>query len=356
MAVNIGMLGCGDIAEVHGEAIQPIKEKIRFSACCDTVKEKAEAWAKSYGADRVYGSLEEMLRSESLDGIQLATWPNQHREQIETCLKAGVKNILCEKALTQTGREAVEIWDMVQDAGAFLMEGFMYRHHPAIRKMERLVSNGEIGEVDYARAAFNHFFPDELPEIQGELNWRLRPECGGGVPYDFTCYAVNACGHFARRIPKRIFASGTVNKKFGVINRLLGVVEYEDDKVGLIESTTRSESSQSLMVSGSHGILKLPVSWTIGGDIILEREFSVAFANMRSDKFLIPEANPYTLQLENFADVIEGEAKPVVPLAQSVVNTHVIEGLVNSAMERELVELSIPDRICDVYRTTLDGQ
>jgi predicted dehydrogenase len=44
----------------------------------------------------------QMVRKERSDGVLLATWPNQHREQIEQCLAAAVKRILCEKALTLT--------------------------------------------------------------------------------------------------------------------------------------------------------------------------------------------------------------------------------------------------------------
>ena len=40
------------------------------------------------------------------------------------------------------------------------------------------------------------------------------------------------------------------------------------------------------------------------------------------------------LQVENFAAVIRGQAKPVIPLVQSVVNTFVLEALVKSVAGR----------------------
>ena len=128
MAIDLGIVGCGDISHFHARAIEAVSDKIHFTACCDVDRERAEEWATQYDVSAAYGSLEEMLRAETLDAVLLATWPNLHRSQIEFCLNSGIKQILCEKALAITGSEATEIWDMVQNADAFLMEGFMYRH------------------------------------------------------------------------------------------------------------------------------------------------------------------------------------------------------------------------------------
>jgi hypothetical protein len=58
-----------------------------------------------------------------------------------------------------------------------------------------------------------------------------------------------------------------------------------------------------------------------------------------------PDANSYQLQLENFAAVIRGEARPVVPLAQSVANTIVLEALVTSMQERRVAEVKLPEAV-----------
>jgi predicted dehydrogenase len=350
MSIELGLVGCGDITHVHADAVKPIQRKIRFTACCDIDRERALRWAKRYGAAESYGSLEEMLESARLDAVLIATWPNLHRGQIETCLDAGIKFILCEKALSITGGEAAEIWDLVRNAGACLVEGFMYRHHPAIRRLERMIAFGEIGAVDYVRAVFNAYDSEEAAVDSPELNWRQRPECAGGVPYDFACYAVNACGHFAGGAPVRVCAAGSMSDKYGVMDRLFGIVEYSNGRVGIVESTKKSDCNQEIAISGANGILRLPISWTISDDIVVEREFSVEWADLRRDRYTVPMANPYTLQLENFADVIGGAAAPVVPLSQSVVNAFVTEGLVDAARERLSVELAIPEPILNAYK------
>ena len=349
MAIDLGIVGCGDISHFHARAIEAVSDKIHFTACCDVDRERAEEWATQYDVSAAYGSLEEMLRAESLDAVLLATWPNLHRSQIEICLNSGIKQILCEKALAITGSEATEIWDMVQNADAFLMEGFMYRHHPAIRRMERLITLGEIGEVDYARAAFNAYDPEVQP-VGPEQNWRQRADRGGGVPYDFACYAINACGHFAQSLPKRVSATGSVSAKYHVLDRMFGMIEYTNGRVGIVESTKKADSNQELAVYGSVGTLRLPIAWTISDDIRLKREFHVDWAIPQHDTYTIPKTNAYTYQLENFADVVAGSSEPRMPLAESVVNAHVTEALVNSVNERSCINLAIPDGVANAYR------
>jgi hypothetical protein len=44
-----------------------------------------------------------------------------------------------------TGSEAFKIWKLAQDHGAFVMEACKYRHYPAIRRVESILSTGELG-------------------------------------------------------------------------------------------------------------------------------------------------------------------------------------------------------------------
>jgi predicted dehydrogenase len=347
--LKLGMVGCGDISHAHGNAAARIPRLVRFVAACDLRREAAEAWAARYGAERCYTDYEEMVRAEPLDGVLLATWPNQHREQIERCLAAGARGILCEKALTLTGQEAAEIWQLVTAAGATLMEGFMYRHHPAVRKLERLVAAGEIGPVDNVRAVFNAYDPEGAPGDDASRNWRQRKECGGGVPYDFACYAVNACGHFTGGLPVRVFATGAASERYDTISRLYGLIEYDNGCVGSVESTKKADFNQELAISGPAGILYLPISWTTYHDITLERRHSAEWGRVMVDTWAVRAADAYQAQLENFAAAISGEAAPTMPLIQSVVNTFAVEALVTSLLERRIVEIDIPAQVAAAF-------
>jgi len=342
--LKLGMVGCGGISHAHGPVVAKHPDEVRFVACCDVVAERAKEWARQYGCERSYTDYEKMVRKEELDAVVLATWPNQHREQIELCLNAGAKNILSEKALAMTGREAVEIFDLAEKAGAFVMEGFMYRHHPAIRRMRDLIAAGEIGEVDSVRACFNSFDPETAAGDDPDRNWREKKECGGGVPYDFACYCINACRLFAAGVPESVVCCGSVSERYDVVNRMFGVVQYDNGRYGVVESTKKGAFNQEIQVSGSKAILVLPVGWTLISETTISRRQAFGWADVRADTHHVPEANAFEPQMLNFAAAVRGAARPELPLAESVVNVFTIEGMVTSLLERREVRLDIPER------------
>jgi len=342
---RMGMVGCGAISNAHAHAAQNSHENIRFVSCCDIVPGTAEAWAARYDCPSTYVDYEEMICREDLDGVLLATWPNQHREQIEKCLAAGAKNILCEKALTLTAAEAVQINEMVTQAGAFLMEGFMYRHHPAIGKLEELLSVGDVGEVDNVRACFSNYDDESASGDDATRNWRQRKECGGGIPYDFACYCVNACSHFAASLPKRVYCHGNISEKYGLVNRLYALIEYENGCVGIVESSKRAAFTQELQITGANAILNLPIAWTIPDEALIKRISSPRWAVLDEQTYPIGAADAYQLQIENFAAVVRRVDQPTIPLIESVVNCFTTETIVTSLMQREVVDIEIPQAV-----------
>ena len=313
--LRIGIVGCGGISHTHAQAAQATPEALRFVACCDVVESVARDWAAQYACEAHYTDYVQMIHSEDLDGVLLATWPNQHGEQIERCLDAGARNILCEKALTLTGAEALQVYHLVQAHGAYLMEAFMYRHHPAIAYMDQLLTSGQLGAVDSIRADFSAFDAESEPAGDCTRNWRQRKECGGGIPYDFACYCVNACTHFSGGLPERVYSLGNVSPNYGTINRMYAFVEYDNGVIGAIESSKKADLSQRLEVVCARGRLVLPTSWTVSDDISIVDQRSTGWVEYDQSLHAISRANAYQLQLENFAAVIRGQERPVMPLS-----------------------------------------
>lgn len=347
---NFGIVGLGGISQsAHGPALKRCRD-VRFAACCDVRQSAVDAWVAEYDGTG-YTDYREMLAREQLDGVLLATWPNQHREQIEACLQAGIRQILCEKALALTGVEAAETYDLVTGAGAFLMEGFMYRHNPAIRKLEQVLAFGHLGAVDSVRACFSAFDPESADPTDPERNWRQRKDCGGGIPYDFACYCVNACGHFAGGLPARVYAIGGIGN-YDTINRVYATIEYENGVVGIVESSKKASYTQELQVTCERGILNLPIAWTIPRNMTITQRhagWNALACDTYTSEGVADGVTSYHLQMQNFLDACRGAARPVLPLVQSVVNTYALEAVVTSIQEQRVVEIALPARIREAF-------
>jgi predicted dehydrogenase len=335
--LKIGLVGCGQHSHEHFNAAELVSD-VKITSCCDIDKSKAKSCAEQYHIQSYYCDIDNMLKNEKLDAVILCTWPIQHAEQIQKCLQSGVKNILCEKSLALSASEAASIWKMVRENDAFIMEACKYRHHPAIKKIEELVSAKTAGKIDNIKAAFSNYEPEELSDTDFANDWRFKKECGGGVPYDWMSYLVNGCNHFAGALPRRVVASGGIGAKSGVITRIFGMIEYENGVTAFIESSKDASFSEELQLNCSNVRINLPIAWGIyGGVTIKQTRRKPEWDYILTDTFEIGEENAFVLQLQNFADVIIKNEQPVIPLHESVINVMTIDALVTSMNENEIV-------------------
>jgi predicted dehydrogenase len=339
-AIRLGIVGCGVHSHVHRAAAKQV-EGVRIVAACDLDRAKADAWVAQYGCEAGYGELSAMLTEARLDGIILCTWPSQHAEQIGICLSHGMKHILCEKALVTSAREARTVLGLAREHAALLVEGSMYRHHPAIRKLERILAHGDLGPIDSIRATFHNYEPAAEATPSDAGNWRRREECGGGVPHDWMHYLVDSCNHFSGSLPRRVFASGSPSSA-PVIQRVYGLIEYEDGRVGIIENSKLANFDQTLQISCAHGILRLPIAWAIQGEVtITQTHRKPRWDFLLQDTYRIAEANAFALQLANFCQALRGLEPPLVPLRDSIVSAMTADALVTSLRRGCAVEVDL---------------
>lgn len=338
--VRLGIVGCGGISERHGRAAAACEDVV-IVACCDVRPGLADAWSEQFGCERAYADYRTMIEEHELDGVLIATWPSHHREHILGCLEAGARRILCEKSLVLTGAEALEVWTAAQALDALVVEAFMYRHHPAILRMEEILATGELGAVDTISASFNVYDGDLAADDEAR-DWRQRKELGGGVPYDLACYCVDACNVFAGARPRQVVALAGRSKRYGTIDRLHGLIEYENGPVGVVASSRRSDQNHQLRIDAEHGHLVLPVAWRIEDSTeVLERR-SVGWGRFGTTPHPVAATDAFRLQLEGFAAAVRGDGAPIPSLEESVVNAFTLDALLTSAAERTPVTVELP--------------
>lgn len=150
--VRWGILGCGGIAR-RMAAVIPEARDARLVAAAARDKERAAAFAARFGADKAYGSYEELAADKEVDAVYVATIHPAHAAAVELCLRAG-KAVLCEKPLTMSAREARRLFDLAEACGVPLLEAMWTRYLPAWRRARELVREGAIGELRSMQADF----------------------------------------------------------------------------------------------------------------------------------------------------------------------------------------------------------
>jgi len=82
MQLNVGIIGCGGIANgKHLPSLQKIEE-VNIVAFCDIDVEKAEVAADYYGTEqaKAYADYKELLKDETIDVIHVCTQNSSHKE------------------------------------------------------------------------------------------------------------------------------------------------------------------------------------------------------------------------------------------------------------------------------------
>jgi predicted dehydrogenase len=113
-ALNLAIVGCGDIADSYGKTLQPYSHLKLLGATSRTLKQ-AEDFVATFGG-KVYPSLEAILADEEVDLVINLTIHHAHVEVITKCLNAG-KDVYSEKPIALTSEEAWKLVALAQEKG-----------------------------------------------------------------------------------------------------------------------------------------------------------------------------------------------------------------------------------------------
>ncbi len=138
---RIGVVGTGGWGKNH---VRVLNELQCLAAICDMNKEREENFSKSFHVPG-YGSLDEMLKKEKLDGVTICTPASTHFAMASRALAAGVHTFV-EKPMTTTVNDGEKLIEAAKDANRTLTVGFIERFNPPITALKQMIKEGKMGE------------------------------------------------------------------------------------------------------------------------------------------------------------------------------------------------------------------
>jgi len=147
--VKIGVVGVGTFGVNHLRAFaQTEREGVaQLVAAADLNAARLAEMARQFGF-RPYADHREMLEREELDAVSVVTPDFAHRQVTLDALAAG-KHVLVEKPLDVTVEGCEEMVAVAKQAGLLLQVDFHKRYDPYHLELERLVREGNLGQVLY---------------------------------------------------------------------------------------------------------------------------------------------------------------------------------------------------------------
>lgn len=168
--------------------------KTKIVAVCARSPESLERFKRRTGLTGVhtYTDFREMFSKEELDIVSVCTHTDIKAQIVIAAAEAGVKGVICEKAMATSLEEADEMIEACEKAGTKLLVNHPRRYHPTFRKAKEILGQGVIGQITGARATMwtwllhngTHLW-DILRFLIGDAEWVcgwVREEEGGNDP------------------------------------------------------------------------------------------------------------------------------------------------------------------------------
>ena len=307
--LNIGILGCGPIAQAgHFESVTKARNT-NLHAVCDVAADLAERFAVTHGARAAYGSYEQMLADPRVDAVIIATADAFHVPAALQALEAG-KHVLCEKPLGVTLEEVEALGKAVAESGLKLQVGHMKRFDPGLQSAREFIDS-EMGDMLafkawYCDSTHRYAMTDAVQPLIVKSAASRRPDRDPKTDLQqyymlaHGCHLVDTARYLCGGI---VAVQARHLQRFGAHSWFVDV-EFANGALGHLDLTVavRMDWHEGFQLYGEHGsvIARTFNPWLFrSSEVDIFRETTGA-----SSRVLGADAHVYRRQLESFADSV----------------------------------------------------
>ena len=240
------------------------KAKHHIQAVGTSSLEKGNAFVAKYLSSqtpppKVYASYDEVYADSEVDCVYIGTPHSMHKRD---CLNAITqsKNILCEKALTITAREAKEVFEAAKKKGVYVLEAMKLRHRPIVLELRKMLHEQKVIGAPFRMTS--HFGLDiDIPSLPASSRYKdLKLGAGslldiGIYPLTWAMLSLDPKNPGDSEMPE-IKASQTLIDSIEVTTT--AILHYKSTgRQGVISSTTMANGDPEVVarIDGTNGYI-----------------------------------------------------------------------------------------------------
>ena len=262
--IRWGIIGPGNIANNFADALlESYSGELKGIASKND--ERLKNFGDKYNIDKSlrFFTYEDLINSDKIDAVYISV-PHVFHAELSIKAAGKGKHILCEKPASINFKEGIKVIQAVREAGIFYAEGFMYRCHPQIPALIKMLKEKKIGDIKYIKSSFGL---KVIPKSRS-----FNKALGGGAILDLGLYPVS----FSRMIagaangkkfinPKKITGSAHIGVR-GVDEIAHGTFKFENDLIAEVSTTITENMENNAVITGTEGIIILDQPWGPGKD------------------------------------------------------------------------------------------
>lgn len=297
-----------------------------LSGVASRTLDRARSYASMKNIPRYFGSYQELIDDPNIDVIYNSLPNHLHADWTIRAAEAG-KHVLCEKPMTLTHQEILDINAAAIRNKVVIMEAIMYRSHPRTQKVLDLISQGVLGDVLFLRGTYTNL-------LKREEDYRWIPEFGGGALWDIGIYPVSYALMIAGGFPINVYGSQVLTKK-GVDISFAGQFTFASGLMAQIDCGFNAPYQSYFEIKGSKATMfvKFPFARS--------NQLSSILIRQEGTETSIPyeDVEGYSAQVDKFNQAILEGKPPALSLNESIQINRVLLALLESARTNTVVSL-----------------
>ncbi len=244
--IRLGIIGSGRIAQrfvLESKYVSGVEVTSVFNPRL----ESARCFGRSNELELYTDNLE--LLFDNVDAVYVATPHSSHYQYSLAAIKSQ-KHVLCEKPLTLTKQQSIELYRAAQENNVVLAEAIKTAYCPSFGHLCSLVRSGCIGEILEVRASFSMIKDDNLRE--------LNPNMDGGSITELVSYPLLPIFKLLGTDYKNITFYSRIQDQVDYYTT--GVLQYQK-ALGLFTVALKAKTEGELIITGTKGYAYVPAPW-----------------------------------------------------------------------------------------------
>ena len=330
--LNIGVIGLGRLGSLYAGYCANRLSRGNLVAVSDVREEVAQEQAELFGASRWYKNYQDLLGDREVDAILVVTPTSFHKTIVIDAARAG-KGIFCEKPLSLSVDECLEIKEVVEQTGAFLQLGFMRRFDSAYVAAKQKIEDGTIGQrVQYKATSRDR--------VRASLEF-LNPEHSGGLFVDMGIHDFDIARWLMGEVKSVYAVAGVMAypemKEIGDVDNAIVNMYFENGTLGAVDLSRNAIYGYDIHaeILGTEGTLQLGYLRETPIQVMKENEISHDTVPGFYERF----EKAYIDQLDNFVENILQRKEPPITVVDGISALKIALAATQSYKENRPVEL-----------------
>ncbi len=329
--LRVAIMGLGNYGTRVAEAMKTCK-RARLNGVISGTPSKIKTWQSRYSIPEKncynYENFDAIKDNPDIDAVYVITPNGLHHDEVIRVARAG-KQVICEKPMAISVKEAEEMIEACKKANVHLLVGYRMHFEPHTLEIIRMRNAGEFGKITFFQGLSGFIIGDPH-------QWRMNPKLsGGGAMMDIGIYSVNGSRYMVGEDPVWVTAVETKNDpvKFvpGIDETIQFQLGFPGGAVASCLSTYSMNWLDRFFLDGVDGFAELHPATSYDPTQGLTHKGPLNFPNT------IHQA----VQMDEMASIILEGKKPIVAVdgEEALKDLKVIEGIYKAAQTGKKVTL-----------------